>query len=70
MNRQSIQLSTRSGPRDQTLPAYKAWVEDIAKRLTTMESNLKLTEKEWITFWREFWKEKNRRGGTAGFRDR
>ena len=60
MNRQSLQLSTRPGPRGQTLSADKAWVEDIAKRLTTTESDLKLTEQEWITFWQEFWKEKNR----------
>jgi hypothetical protein len=40
-----------SGPKDQTLNAYKAWIRDIARRLTTEKSSIKLTEAEWAAYW-------------------
>ena len=44
MKSQSRGSVTVSGPKDQTRDAYKAWIEDIARRLTTDKSKIKLTE--------------------------
>jgi hypothetical protein len=49
-----------SGPKDQTLTAYKAWIRDIASRLTTEKSSIKMTETEWTVYWRAFWKEQHK----------
>jgi hypothetical protein len=49
-----------SAPKDQSLNAYKTWMLEIAGRLTNQESGLKLTEEEWIRFWKEFWRERFR----------
>ena len=57
MNSRTIERVTLSAPTDQSLRAYKAWVRDIAARLTTPESALTFTETEWVTFWKEFWEE-------------
>lgn len=40
-------------PKDRSLEAYKAWVKELAKRLTKTE--FELTEEEWIENWKEFW---------------
>lgn len=50
--------ATPSRPKDRTLEAYKAWMTEIANRLTTNEGNLGMTEREWIESWQEYWKEK------------
>lgn len=47
-----------SHPKDESLEAYKAWVLEIARRLTKTE--FKLTEQEWIENWKEFWNGKTR----------
>ena len=60
MKSQSTDRVTLSGPKDQTLDAYKDWIEDIARRLTTQKSTIKLTEAEWTAYWKDFWKEKYR----------
>jgi hypothetical protein len=49
---------TVSRPKDRSLEAYKAWMMDIAKRLTTDETRIKWTEEEWIANWKKFWKER------------
>jgi hypothetical protein len=50
-----------SYPKDRTLNAYKAWITKIAKRLTTANSELKFTEAEWLTYWKEFWNSQSHR---------
>ena len=49
--------TTFSHPEDRSLKAYKAWMTEIAKRLTTGKKALKLTEAEWIENWKDFWKQ-------------
>lgn len=41
-------------PKDRSLKAYKAWVKELANRLTKTE--FELTEEEWIENWKEFWR--------------
>ncbi|HEX9385062.1 MAG TPA: hypothetical protein VF918_01995 [Anaerolineales bacterium] len=52
---------TFSRPKDQSLKAYKVWISEIAKRLTTQNTMLKLTEDEWRKSWKEYWQQKFRR---------
>jgi len=59
MKSQSTDRATTSGPRDPSLNAYKDWIQEIARRLTTEKSTIKLTEEEWTTYWKDFWKEKH-----------
>ena len=47
-----------SRPRDDSFQAYKAWITEIAKKLTTGKNAIKLTEAEWIESWQEFSKQK------------
>jgi len=49
---------TLSRTKDTSLEAYKARIIEIAKRLTTQETEIKLTEEEWIENWKAFLKEK------------
>ena len=60
MKSQTTDRETMSGPKDQSLNAYKAWIRDIARRLTTTKSAIELTEAEWTAYWQDFWKEKYR----------
>jgi hypothetical protein len=60
MKSQTRDRVTISGPKDQTLTAYKTWIRDIARRLTTEKSTIKLTEAEWTAYWKDFWREKYR----------
>jgi hypothetical protein len=60
MKSQTTDRVTTSGPKNQTLTAYKAWIRDIARRLTTEKSSIKLSEAEWTAHWRDFWREKFR----------
>lgn len=48
-----------SRPRDQSLEAYKDWMMELAKRLTTEKTGIKWTEKEWIENWKKFWQDKS-----------
>ncbi len=58
MNRQSIEKVPSSGPKDQSLNAFKAWILEIAGRLTTNQNGVNFTEAEWLKYWQEFWAEK------------
>ena len=49
---------TFSRPKDKSVEAYKAWIMEIAERLTTEKNKIQLTEAEWLLHWREYWKEK------------
>jgi sulfur relay (sulfurtransferase) DsrC/TusE family protein len=51
---------TFSRPKDKSLEAYKAWMSEIAARLTTQKS-IKLTEEEWRKSWKDFWQHKFKR---------
>jgi len=52
------QKITFSRPKDKSVEAYKAWIMEIARRLTTEHSAIKLTEAEWVANCKEFWTEK------------
>ena len=60
MENSSHQKTTLSRTTDKSLEAYKAWIMEIAKRLTTKETEIKLTEEEWIVNWKAFLNEKHR----------
>ena len=49
--------ATPSRPKDRSLEAYKAWITEIANRLTTDKTKLNLTEKDWVDSWKDFWKQ-------------
>ena len=49
---------TLSRPKDRSVEAYKAWMMEIAGRLTTEPRAIKLTQAEWVASWKEFWTEK------------
>jgi hypothetical protein len=50
---------TSSRPKDTSLAAYKAWITELAKRLTSNQSVPELTEPEWIATWKAYWKEQS-----------
>ena len=50
-------MVTVSRTNDRSLEAYKARIMEIAKRLTTQETEFKLTEEQWIENWKAFLKE-------------
>ena len=50
---------TLSRPKDRSVEAYKAWMMEIARRLTTEPKAIKLTQAEWVAHWKEFWTEKS-----------
>ena len=45
-----------SQPRDKSLDAYKGWIMEIARRLTTKDT-INLTEAEWVANWKGYWNE-------------
>ena len=49
---------TLARTKDRSFEAYKAWIMEIARRLTTKETKIELTEQEWIDNWKAFLKEK------------
>ena len=53
----SKKIKATSRPKDRSLEAYKEWFMQIVKRLTKEGTEIKLTEKEWIASWKEYWKE-------------
>jgi len=57
MDNKPYKKFTVSRPKDKSLEAYKAWIWELAKKLTTGKPELKWTEEEWIANWKEFWKE-------------
>ena len=42
-------------PRDESLQAFKDWVSGMVRALNPNAKNV-LTEEEWESRWREFWK--------------
>ena len=44
-------------PEDTSLAAYKDWILDLCKRLTTKETCILFTEEEWVANWKAYWKE-------------
>jgi hypothetical protein len=52
---------TFSRPKDKSVEAYKAWIMEIAERLTTEKNKIQLTEAEWRLHWKEYWTEKSHR---------
>jgi hypothetical protein len=58
MKSKAYKKNTLSRPKDKSLEAYKAWMTELAERLTTEKTGIKWTEKEWIENWKKFWKEK------------
>lgn len=62
------QRITASRPVDKSVEAYKAWILEIAKRLTTDPSKIQLTEAEWIASRTEFWNEKSNRHVKENYR--
>jgi hypothetical protein len=39
--------------------AYKAWMMELCKRLTTKEICIVLSEEEWIASWQAYWEEQS-----------
>ena len=50
-----------SRPKDRSLEAYKEWFLQIVKRYTKEGTEIRLTEKEWVASWKEYWKENSDR---------
>jgi len=48
MENSIYQKTTASRTPEKSLEAYKVWIREIARRLTTQETEIKLTEEEWI----------------------
>lgn len=44
-------------PADTFLAAYKDWIVELCKRLTTKEMCIFFTEEEWVANWKAYWKE-------------
>ena len=58
MDNKPYKKFTVSRPKDKSLEAYKAWVTEIAQRLTTNKTGIRWTEEEWMANWKKFWQEK------------
>lgn len=58
MESRTYKKFTVSRPKDKSLEAYKAWMTELAERLTTEKTEIKWMEKEWIENWKKFWQEK------------
>ena len=58
MENSIYQKTTASRTPEKSLEAYKVWIREIARRLTTQETEIKLTEEEWIANWKAFLKDK------------
>lgn len=48
-----------SHPKDTSLNAYKLWIRELCRRLTTQEICIVYTEEEWIASWKAYWKEQH-----------
>ncbi len=47
-----------SRPKDKSLEAFKAWINEMAQKLGVKQSDKKseMTEEEWVESWKKFWK--------------
>ena len=50
---------TVSRPKDTSLAAYKDWIMELCRRLTTKEICIIYTEEEWLAIWKAYWKEQS-----------
>jgi hypothetical protein len=50
---------TLSRPKDISLAAYKDWIMELCRRLTTKEICIIFSEEEWIASWKAYWKEQS-----------
>jgi len=50
-----------SGPKDVSLEAFKVWIRELINRFTSNKTEIKMTEQEWIRYWKEYWRENNKR---------
>ncbi len=57
MNMRSDTRETLARPKDRSLEAFKIWMTEIAERLTTQKTMIRLTEDEWRKNWKEFWQQ-------------
>jgi hypothetical protein len=57
MEIKSFRKVTIFRPKDESLEAYKAWMTELAKNLTT--EPIKWTEEEWVANWKKFWKQES-----------
>ena len=55
MEEKSNEKPTLSRPKDKSLEAYKDSIKELARKFTTQEHEIDLTEKEWIESWEEYW---------------
>ena len=51
--------ATFSRPKDKSVESYKAWIMEIARRLTTEPNAIKLTQAEWMANCKEFWTDRS-----------
>jgi len=61
METQLSNKATFSQPRDKSVESYKAWIMEIAERLTTEKNKFDLTDAEWRLHWKDYWNEKSHR---------
>ncbi len=50
-----------SRPKDKSLEAYKAWIKELAFRMSGKNDD-SMTEEKWVERWKEFWGEKPEKG--------
>lgn len=44
-----------SRPKDTSLQAYKAWILEIAEKMTGKPAVNNLSDDQWVKKWQEFW---------------
>ena len=44
-----------SRPKDKSLEAYKAWIQEFTFRLTGKNNPSSMTEEQWVARWKQFW---------------
>ncbi len=47
-----------SRPKDRTLEAYKAWMQEIIRNIAP-NAKKTMTEEKWTASWKKFWKSDN-----------
>jgi hypothetical protein len=57
MQNNSDEGSTLSGPKGRSLEAYKIWIRELVSRFTSDNTEIRLTENEWVRYWKEYWRE-------------
>jgi hypothetical protein len=44
-----------SRPKDKSLQAYKAWIQNMLKRINPDANDNSMSEEKWIENWQQFW---------------